>query len=90
MSSRSGRYQPDVPADAQASSRAGVPLAAHRKLSWTAALALSSGLKDRKIGADVCGMRRVLDRLVTALCADLADVRIAVTEIVTELDRSYA
>jgi hypothetical protein len=35
-------------------------------------------------------MRRVLDRLVTALCADLADVRIAVTEIVTELDRSYA
>jgi hypothetical protein len=32
-------------------------------------------------------MRRALDRLMAALRDDVADVRIAVAEIVTELDR---
>jgi hypothetical protein len=35
-------------------------------------------------------MRRTIDRLIAALRADMADVRIAVAEIVTELDRGYA
>jgi hypothetical protein len=32
-------------------------------------------------------MRRAIDRLIAALLDDVADVRSAVTEIVTELDR---
>jgi hypothetical protein len=40
--------------------------------------------------ADVGGMRRAIDRLIAALRADVADMRIAVAEIVTELDRGYA
>jgi hypothetical protein len=35
-------------------------------------------------------MRRAMDRLIAALRDDVADMRIAVAEIVTELDRSYA
>jgi hypothetical protein len=34
-------------------------------------------------------MRRVFDRLIAALRDDMADVRLAVSEIVTELDRSH-
>jgi hypothetical protein len=35
-------------------------------------------------------MRRVIDSLVSALRDDVADMRIAVAEIVTELNRGYA
>jgi hypothetical protein len=35
-------------------------------------------------------MRRAIDKLVAALRADVADMRSAVSEIVTELDRGYA
>ena len=34
-------------------------------------------------------MRRAIDRLIAALLDDVADVRRAVSEIVTELDRSH-
>ena len=34
-------------------------------------------------------MRRALDRLIAALRDDVADMRIAVAEIVTELDGRY-
>jgi hypothetical protein len=35
-------------------------------------------------------MRRALDRLIAALRDDVADMRMAVAEIVTELDGRYA
>ena len=34
-------------------------------------------------------MRRAIDKLLAALRDDVADMRTAVTEIVTELDRVY-
>ncbi len=38
---------------------------------------------------DIRRMRRAIDRLIAALRADVTDMRIAVSEIVTELDRGY-
>lgn len=34
-------------------------------------------------------MRRAIDKLIAALCDDVADVRLAVSEIVLELDRPH-
>jgi hypothetical protein len=34
-------------------------------------------------------MRRVIDRLIAALLDDMADMRVAMSEIATELDRPH-
>jgi hypothetical protein len=56
---------------------------------WTGELGFRPQFKSGALGADFRFMRRAIDRLMAALRADVADMRIAVTEIVTELDRGY-
>lgn len=56
---------------------------------WTRELGFRDRFKCAVSAADVRHMRRAIDRLIAALRADVDDVRIAVAEIVTELDRGY-